>query len=73
MIIAASDHLFGHLRLSQEQVELERRVTFTTLGGMVVESIMRTDAPEFDGLLAVLQDNLLRLLRAPKRASDRAR
>ncbi len=27
--------------------------------------IMRTDAPSFDGPLAVLQDNLLRLLRTP--------
>ncbi|MBI4518417.1 MAG: TetR/AcrR family transcriptional regulator [Deltaproteobacteria bacterium] len=72
VIIAAWDHLFGHLQLSQEQVELARRVTFTTLGGMVVESIMRTDAPDFDGPLAVLQDNLLRLLRAPK-STSRAR
>ena len=65
VIIAAWDHLFGHLNLSQEQVEMARRVTFTTLGGMVVESIMRTDAPSFDGPLAVLQDNLLRLLSVP--------
>ena len=67
VIIAAWDHLFGHLGLSQEQVEMARRVTFTTLGGMVVESMMRTDAPSFDGPLAVLQDNLLRLLRASNR------
>ncbi len=66
VIIAAWDHLFGHLHLSREQVELARRVTFTTLGGMVVESIMRTDAPSFDGPLAVLQETLLRLLRAAK-------
>lgn len=65
VIIAAWDHLFGHLNLSQDQVEMARRVTFATLGGMVIESIMRSDAPSFDGPLAVLQDNLLRLLRAP--------
>jgi AcrR family transcriptional regulator len=73
VIIAAWDHLFGHLNLSQERVELARRVTFTTLGGMVVESMMRADSRSFDGPLAVLQDNLLRLLRAPKRTPGRAR
>ncbi|MFI5394944.1 MAG: TetR/AcrR family transcriptional regulator [Candidatus Binatia bacterium] len=65
VIIAAWDHLFGHLNLSQERVELARRVTFTTLGGMVVESMMRTDSRSFDEPLAVLQENLLRLLSAP--------
>ena len=64
VIIAAWDHLFGHLGLSREQVELARRVTFTTLGGMVVESIMRTDAPSFDAPLAVLRENLRGLLGA---------
>lgn len=72
VIIAAWDHLFGHLRMSQEQVELARRVTFTTLGGMVLESIMRTDAPSFDGPLAVLQENLLQLLRASNRTPGRS-
>ncbi|MFN8543408.1 MAG: TetR/AcrR family transcriptional regulator [Candidatus Binatia bacterium] len=67
VIIAAWDHLFGHLGLSREQIELARRVTFTTLGGMVVESIMRTDAPSFDAPLAALRENLLRLLRPATR------
>src|SRR5512139_2995946 len=62
VIIAAWDHLFGHLKLSQEQIELARRMTFTALGGMVIESIMRTDSPSFEAPLAVLQENLLRLL-----------
>jgi AcrR family transcriptional regulator len=66
VIIAAWDHLFGHLSLSQMQVETARRVAFTTLGGMVLESIMRTDAPNYDGPLVALQDNLLRLLSAPR-------
>lgn len=62
VIIAAWDHLFGYLNLPREQVELARRMTFTTLGGMVIESIMRTDSPNFEAPLAVLQENLLRLL-----------
>jgi AcrR family transcriptional regulator len=70
VIIAAWDHLFGHLGLSQAQVELARRVTFTTLGGMVVESIMRTDAPSFDTPLAVLRENVLGLLQAAPREAE---
>ncbi len=62
VIIAAWEHLFGHLPLSQEQVETARRVAFTFLGGMVLESIMRADATDFDRPLAVLQENLVRLL-----------
>jgi AcrR family transcriptional regulator len=69
VIIAAWDHLFGHLSLSPTQVEAARRVAFTTLGGMVLESIMRPDVPNYDGPLVVLQDNLLRLLSAPRSGS----
>lgn len=62
VIIAAWDHLFGHLPLSPAQVEMARRVAFTFLGGMVLESVMRSAAPSFDEPLAVLRENLLRLL-----------
>lgn len=66
VIIAVWDHLFGDLELSQEQIETARRVTFTTLSGMAIESIMRTDSPSFDRPLAVLQENLIRLLSEPR-------
>jgi AcrR family transcriptional regulator len=69
VIIAAWDHLFGHLRLSPMQVETARQVAFTTLGGMVLESLMRTDVPNYDRPLVVLQDNLLRLLSASRTGS----
>jgi AcrR family transcriptional regulator len=62
-IIATWDYLFGSLDLSQEQIETARRMTFTTLGGMAIESIMRTDSPSFDRPLVLLQANLVELLR----------
>jgi len=65
VIIATWDYLFGNLGLSQDQVETARRVTFTTLGGMALESVMRTGAPSFERPLALLQENLLRLLQEP--------
>jgi len=65
-IIAVWDYLFGNLNLSEEQVQTARRVTFTTLGGMALESVMRTDSPSFERPLVLLQENLLRLLREPR-------
>lgn len=66
VIITTWDYLFGNLKLSRHQVETARRVTFTTLGGMAIESVMRTDSPSFERPLALLQENLLRLLREPR-------
>jgi AcrR family transcriptional regulator len=63
VLIAVWNHLFGALDLSEEQVQTARRVTFTTLSGMAIESIIRTDRPSFERPLEVLQGNLLRLLR----------
>ena len=53
--------------LSQEQVEAARRLTFDIMGGLVMETVMRTDSPSFDQPLELLQENLLRLLREPRK------
>jgi AcrR family transcriptional regulator len=66
VLVGTWDHLFGDLDLSEEQVQTARRVTFTTVTGMAVESVIRTDAPSFERPLAVLQENILRLLRGPR-------
>jgi AcrR family transcriptional regulator len=65
VMIAVWDHLFGALELSEEQVRTARRVTFSSLTGMAVESVVRTDSPSFERPLEVLQQNILRLLREP--------
>jgi len=63
VMIAVWDHLFGSLELSEEQVQTARRVTFSTLTGMAVESVVRTDSPSFERPLEVLQEDIMRLLR----------
>jgi len=63
VMVAVWDHLFGELKLSEEQVQTARRVTFSTLTGMAVESVVRTDSPSFERPLQVLQENILRILR----------
>jgi AcrR family transcriptional regulator len=65
VMIAVWDHLFGDLDLSEEQVQTARRVTFSSLTGLAVESVVRTDSPSFERPLEVLQENILRLLREP--------
>jgi AcrR family transcriptional regulator len=70
VMIAVWDHLFGNLELSDEQVQTARRVTFSTLSGMAVESVVRTDSPSFERPLEVLQENVLRLLREPSSSKD---
>jgi AcrR family transcriptional regulator len=70
VMIAVWDHLFGELELSDEQVQTARRVTFSTLTGMAVESVVRTDSPSFERPLEVLQENILRILREPSASKD---
>ena len=65
VMISVWDHLFGALELSEEQVQTARRVTFSTLTGMAVESVVRTDSPSFERPLEVLEENILRILREP--------
>jgi AcrR family transcriptional regulator len=48
VMIAVWDHLFGSLELSDDQVQTARRVTFSSLTGMAVESVVRTDSPSFE-------------------------
>lgn len=63
------DQLLGDLPLTQEQLATARRVAFATLGGMVIESLIWTDAPSFDQPLQILQGHLLRLLRESRRSA----
>jgi len=73
VVIAAWDHLFGDLDLPQDEIETARRVTFSMLGGMAIESAMRREPADFTRTLEVLQDTLLRLLREPPRRANRRR
>jgi len=70
VMISVWDHLFGALELSEEQVQTARRVTFSTLTGMAVESVVRTDSPSFERPLEVLEENILRLLAQPSASKD---
>jgi AcrR family transcriptional regulator len=69
VMVAVWDHLFGSLEISEEQVQTARRVTFSSLTGMAVESVVRTDSPSFERPLQVLQENILRILREPPEPS----
>ncbi len=62
-ILTVWNLLLGDVDLPAAEIETARRVAFTTLGGMVMERLMRTDAPDFDRPLRILQEHLLRLLR----------
>ena len=69
VMIAVWDHLFGDLDLTDQQVQTARRVTFSTLTGMAVESVVRSDSPTFERPLEVLQESILRILRGPSDSS----
>ena len=71
VMIAVWDHLFGDRDFSDEQIQTARRVTFSTLTGMAVESVVRNDSPSFERPLAVLQDSILRILREPSEPRKR--
>jgi len=62
-ILTVWELLLGDVELPAADIETARRVAFTTLGGMVMERLMRTDTPDFDRLLAILEAHLVRLLR----------
>jgi AcrR family transcriptional regulator len=66
VMIAVWDQLFGELDLSEEQIQMARRVTYSTLTGMAVESVVRDDSPSFDHPLKVLQGTVLRILSGPR-------
>jgi len=67
VMIAAYDHLFGNLELSEEQVQTARRVTFSTITGLALESVVRNDSPSFEPPLAVLEETVLGLLGGSRR------
>jgi AcrR family transcriptional regulator len=73
VMIAVWDHLFGALDLSDDQIQMARRVTFSTLTGMAVESVVRSDSPTFERPLEVLQDSILRILGGARDASGASR
>lgn len=71
VLVAVWDHLFASFDFDEDQTQTARRTTFTTLTGMAIESIIRTDSPDFARPLEVLQDNLIRILREPSKVSRR--
>jgi AcrR family transcriptional regulator len=70
VMVAVWDHLFEDLGLDDERTRTARSVTFSTLSGMAIESIVRTDSPDFRRPLQILQETLVRILREPAAARE---